>query len=134
MRQNNFFNVEADTISLSETCKILSISLATGRNWLKSGRLTPVNLNNKPHLFSRQVVNELLINIQNNNVDKLKSRRNKTHVSGVFTPKGYVDDDNSYKAVCNIIKEVEKLPIGYERVILAEYSLKSLRSIGLIKC
>lgn len=110
-----------DNISLTEACKILSISTATGRNWVKSGRLTPP--------FSRQAINELLIDIQNNNVDKLKSRRNKSHISGVHSPKGYADN-NTYKTVCNIISKSIK---GYERVILAEYSLKLLRSVGLIK-
>ncbi len=110
-----------DNINLNEACKILSISTATGRNWVKSGRLaTP---------FSKQAIHKLLIDIQNNNIDKLKSRRNKTHISGVFAPKGYVNDD-SYKTICNIISNSIK---GYERVILAEYALKLLRSVGLIK-
>ena len=110
-----------DNINLNEACKILSISTATGRNWVKSGRLTPP--------FSKQAINELLIDIQNNNINKLKSRRNKNHISGIFAPKSYVDD-NSYKTVCNIINKAIN---GYERVILAEYSLKLLRSVGLIK-
>jgi len=112
---------DLDNINLTEACEILSISTATGRNWVKSGRLVPP--------FSKQAINKLLIDIQNNNIDKLKSRRNKTHIPGVFAPKGYVDD-NSYKTVCNIIS---KAISGYERVILAEYSLKLLRSVGLIK-
>jgi len=110
-----------DNISLNEACKILSISTATGRNWLKSGRLTSP--------LSKHAVTELLINIQSNNIDKLKSRRNKNHISGVFAPKGYTND-NSYKTVCNIISKAIN---GYEKVILAEYSLKLLRSVGLIK-
>jgi len=110
-----------DNISLNDACKILSISTATGRNWVKSGRLIPP--------FSSQAINKLLFDIQNNNVDKLKSRRNKNHISGIHSPKGYTDN-NTYKTVCNIISRSIK---GYERVILAEYSLKLLRSVGLIK-
>ena len=29
--------------TLSEACELLSISAATGRNWMKSGRLIPVD-------------------------------------------------------------------------------------------
>ena len=110
-----------DKINLTEACEILSISTATGHNWVKNGRLTPP--------FSKKATKKLLLDIQNDNLDKLKSRRNKKHITGVHSPKGYADKD-AYKTVCNIISNSIK---GYERVILAEYSLKLLCSVGLIK-
>lgn len=69
-------------ISMKELCKCLSISEATGRNWLRLGRLVPDReLEGKPY-FSEKYVQQLLKELKHGNTKTLKSRRNKKYVDG----------------------------------------------------
>lgn len=72
----------ADELNLKELCQELSISVATGRNWLKSGRLIPHNPQRKEPLFTREYVRNFLETLQTDSQTVLKSRRNKNYISG----------------------------------------------------
>ncbi|NMA70257.1 MAG: N-6 DNA methylase, partial [Desulfitobacterium sp.] len=63
-------------------------------------------------------------------VSRLKSRRNKNHVSGAFIPKTYINSKDGIEVVEKIITQISSLELqeDYERIILAEYALKLLAS------
>ena len=67
--------------TLSEACELLSISTATGRNWLKAGRLISVSENSQKPLFAESSLFTLKKALANGTLPGLKSRRNKTYIS-----------------------------------------------------
>ena len=73
---------DTDLMSLSDLCKELSVSVATGRNWLKLGKLTPSCEIKRSPFFSREYVNSIKDDIKSGKKAALKSRRNKKYVSG----------------------------------------------------
>lgn len=79
-----------DYISLRELCEELSISTATGRNWIKLGKLIPIHTDSKAPCFTREYVDALKNEIQSGDNTSLKSRRNKKYVSGNALYNSYV--------------------------------------------
>lgn len=92
-----------DFLSLKELCNILSISTATGRNWIKLGKLTPEYTEKKTPYFSRNYVSNLYNNLHSGENKALKSRRNKKYVSGNSFYKSYVSEK------CQNVSVLQKL-------------------------
>ncbi len=66
-------------MTLKQACEYLSISEATGRNWIKQGRLTPDHfVKKKGNYFTPDSIKELKENLQQ--TGKLTKRRNKTAI------------------------------------------------------
>ncbi|MCQ2604116.1 MAG: N-6 DNA methylase [Spirochaetia bacterium] len=74
------------TYSLEELCQELSISTATGKNWIRLGKLTP----DCPPLFSSEYVENIKDELARNINPSLKSRRNKKFVSGYDIYSSYI--------------------------------------------
>ncbi len=83
---------DSNCISLKELCDILSISTATGRNWIKLGKLIPEYTDKRTPYFTREYVNALKSNIESGANKALKSRRNKKYVSGNALYNSYVSE------------------------------------------
>ena len=112
------------TISLAKACEILSISQATGRNWIKSGLLCPLE-RFENRRFCREEIFKLRKEIKGNRIDRLNKRRNKKHISGKFIPTTYLKDRSGIALAEKILGEIkEELTEPLKRVILAEYALK----------
>ena len=74
-------------MTLKQTCEYLSISEATGRNWIKQGRLTPDGYDDKKrYCFKQNSIKKLKGNLQQ--TGKLTKRRNKT---AICIPSAYTD-------------------------------------------
>lgn len=82
--------VDAEYITLKELCDILSISAATGRNWIKQKKLIPQYTDKKTPYFTREYLKKLQADIQTGENKRLKSRRNKKYVSGNSFYNSYV--------------------------------------------
>lgn len=81
-------------LSLSELCSDLSISIATGRNWLKLGKLIPTeSIKGKP-FFSKDYASTIKKDILEGKNKALKSRRNKKFISGNAIYNSYVSLEN----------------------------------------
>ena len=97
-------------MTLKELCKKLSISEATGRNWLRLGKITPDNreVNGEPS-FSKEYVDSLVRDIASGKIQALNSRRNKKFVSGSFFYNSYVPKDSDclpkVRAISEYIEE-----------------------------
>lgn len=92
-----------DCVTLKELCAELSISTATGRNWIKLGKLAPQYTKKGTPYFSKKYVETLHAELQSGENKALKSRRNKKFVSGNSLYNSYVSDQ------CKNIPTLQKL-------------------------
>ncbi len=92
-----------DCLTLKELCDELSISTATGRNWIKLGKLTPEYTGKRTPYFSKIYVEKLRTELQSGKNKALKSRRNKKFVSGISLYNSYVSEQ------CKNIPTLQKL-------------------------
>lgn len=116
-------------MNLKELCVALSVSEATGRNWIKSGRLIPDKLNGKKPEFTEETCKKLRKELQSSDV--LKSRRNKKYVSGNHFYRSYIGERTPAvlameQLINQIIRRNKKISVDFIRVILAELSLRFL--------
>lgn len=84
----------AKFLTLSDLCQELSISVATGRNWIKLGKLVPTLEEKTSPLFCWDYVLQLKSEIQSGKNAALKSRRNKKYISGNQIYHSYVPDQS----------------------------------------
>ena len=66
--------------SLKELCEQLSISIATGRNWVKLGKITPQYIKNGVPYFDKKHIAIIENEIRSGKNVALKSRRNKKNM------------------------------------------------------
>lgn len=90
-------------LSLKELCEELSISVATGRNWVKLGKIVPEFVERRTPFFSKTYVNKLKKDIQSGANTSLKSRRNKKYISGNELYRSYVSER------CRNVEKIEQL-------------------------
>ena len=109
--------------TLSEACELLSISTATGRNWMKSGRLIPDAFDSKAKpLYKEDNLLALKGALANGSILGLKSRRNKNYI-GTNTP---ASDDSSLRCRLRYCAEQLILSAGYPDVSLFQLFLNEL--------
>ena len=83
-----------ELLDLKEFCSAVSISCATGKNWLKLGKITPSKILDGEVYFDKNYCQKLINDLQNGNNDSLKSRRNKKFKSGFGLYKSYISKDS----------------------------------------
>lgn len=103
-------------LSLAEACSQLSVSQATGRNWIKLGKLIPSGMKGRSPYFSSSYISALKKDIETGENKALKSRRNKKYVSGRGLYNSYVSDN------CSGIKSVESILeiVSLESIVVDE--------------
>lgn len=86
--------MQSDTneVSLETLCSEISISVATGRNWIKLGKIVPETIKGHSPFFSVDYVEKLKTDIQTGANKALKSRRNKKYISGNMLYNSYVSE------------------------------------------
>ena len=89
---------EKKLYTLAEACELLSISTATGRNWVKSGRLVPVSRSGNKPVFAEETLFSLKAALSSGETSVLKGRRNKSYVSGKQTYGSYISKDSANHA------------------------------------
>lgn len=114
-------------VDIRETAAMLSVSQATVRNWVKAGKLQPVEKENRRLLFERKAIEKLVEEIASGKSHRLKSRRNKKAVKGHVIPAEYVSSKVYLEAAETILHWVshtnEKIDL---RLILYEIALNLL--------
>lgn len=111
-------------LSLKELCDELNISLATGKNWIKLGKILPKISADGKMFFDKTYVNNLIQDIQTGKNNSLRSRRNKKYVSGNKLYKSYVQDcSKNLKIVQSIIDY-----IGENKIKLTENKISEIVS------
>ena len=98
---------DENMLSLADVCRELSISEATARNWIKSGKLIPYKLGTT--YFSIEYMQKLKSDILGGKNTVLKSRRNKKFVSGRELYSSYIPNDSKNLApVQYILKFIDE--------------------------
>ncbi len=111
-----------DVINLNEFCKILSISIATGRNWIKLGKIKPKYTNSKTPYFDRSYVNSISNDLKSGINESLKSRRNKKFVSGNSFYNSYVSGKClNLPLVQKLLEEIESQEIDITEKIIGYF-------------
>ena len=87
------FPEDSGCLSLKELCDSLSISTATGRNWIKLGKLIPEYTDKKKPYFTKKYAETLKAELQSGKNQALKSRRNKKFVHGTSLYNAYVSEN-----------------------------------------
>ena len=95
-------------MNLRDVCGELSISYATGKNWVKLGKLIPEKTEKGVPYFSANYIEKLKGEIASGKNKALKSRRNKRFISGNGMYNSYVSDSCAGKrAVDSLLALIE---------------------------
>lgn len=122
--------VDEDFISLRQLCEELSISLATGKNWIKLGKIKP-QCTKKNILFTKEYVDKVKQDIKSGVNTSLKSRRNKKYVSGNALYNAYVGESSvNVEVIRKLLDEVFSREISLEnkdlQLLLAECAIQMI--------
>ena len=114
-------------LTLTDLCAELSITPATGRNWVKLGKIKPESKKGRSYFFSEEYVRSLKADLENGKIKSLKSRRNKTYVSGKLLYGSYIPASSPNLPLVNkLISGIAAYEENFEitepilRMILAE--------------
>lgn len=128
----------SNLLTLKEVCNILSISTATGRNWIKLNKLVPTKTIGKKIYFSKSYVNRFKKELINGKNTALKSRRNKGFIAGNGIYNSYLSADSPNTAsVCRLflaLSEKAITPTSEQiNLLLAECALQLIcQRTGLV--
>lgn len=120
-------NNAEDIINLEELCKMLSISIATGHNWVRLGKIKPLDRSKQNFIFSKKETEAFLENIKDSNATLLKSRRNKKQIKGNILYSDYVCNSRIINNVSKLLKAIpEEIEIDEQhiRLVLANIALQ----------
>ena len=95
------FDTVQKVFTIDDVCKILSISKATAKNWIRLGKMIPDIYN---QLFSAEYIERFVLELKSNDNTKLKSRRNKKSATGKVFYKDYVHTANNQKLVTDLLE------------------------------
>ena len=117
-------------ITLDEVCQMLSISKATGRNWLRLGKIESQRaMTDGKVYFTEDYVIELQRSLKTGKRNALRSRRNKGYVSGKGFYDRYVSED------CESTDVVKKLVgmLAEQNICVTETAMRALLSDCALK-
>lgn len=114
--------------SLKQICEILSISAATGRNWIKSGKLSPAFYKGRRPCFDKNDIFSMKQELKSGKNETLKSRRNKKYISGNALYHSYLSPQSpNGKLFPELLKRISGYAITPEpdliRILLADGAL-----------
>lgn len=114
-----FLLEQENMVPLSTLCETLSISIATGRNWLKLGKLTPsLEIENTPY-FTHDDVKKIKAKIQYGKNTVLKTRRNKKYLSGNAIYPAYISSSAiNLPTISSLFERIEEENITISNQLL----------------
>ena len=116
-------------LSLSQLCDYLSISYATGKNWLRQGRLEAKARQDGTPFFTKEYATSLHSLLSQKDNPALKSRRNKSRISGHGMYRDYLERNSANGGmVQELLKEIDsrEIRLSEEEItyLLAECALR----------
>lgn len=122
-------NDSLKSYTLNELCKKISISYATGRNWLKLKKIVPDIEGNR---YSEEYIQYLKDSIyKSSNI--LKSRRNKLQQHNISIYKDYIENSYNQNLMETIISQKDKFDNNEIKIFLANTALQMYYKSRLIK-
>lgn len=127
MRKKTTQNQNA--LTLAQFCDELSISLTTGKNWIKQGKIIPDIETGPNPIFSPEYIKKFKTDIEIGKNPNLKSRRNKKFISGNKLYCDYLSQDNkNIENIKNLLEYLDtnniELSENIISLIIAECSLQ----------
>ena len=127
MRKKTTQNQNA--LTLAQFCDELSISLTTGKNWIKQGKIIPDIETGAHPIFSPEYIKKFKTDIEIGKNPNLKSRRNKKFISGNKLYCDYLSQDNkNIENIKNLLEYLDtnniELSENIISLIIAECSLQ----------
>ncbi len=108
-----------DMLSLADICSELSISIATGRNWVKLGKLVPTEIIKRTPFFSKEYASKIKKDIVTGENSALKSRRNKKFISGNNIYNSYVSESSkNLPTIQALLDTIQQNEIAIDESIL----------------
>ena len=108
MNKQNILNVDIhqELLSINSTAKMLGVSTATVRNWVKAGFL-PLHSSKTSYVFDKKNVERIKSKLLTGQFEKLTKRANKIKSQKTFVPTEYTNSkkDQSWKTACLFQKE-----------------------------
>ena len=98
--QISLFDKSQKTLTVDDVCKVLSISKATAKNWIRLGKIVP---DIGDQLFSPEYIERFIVELKSDDNTKLKSRRNKKRATGKVLYKDYVHTLSNQKLVSDLL-------------------------------
>lgn len=121
--------------TLTELCRELSISPATGRNWIKLGKLKPEGKRGSAYNFSDAYVEGLKAELSNGVRSSLKSRRNKSFISGNALYNSYVSENSkNLSPAQSLIASLDEKAEDYNiliRILLSDCAIRLIKRDSL---
>ncbi len=103
-KQPRFSETPEGVYTVNDVCKMLSISKATAKNWIRLGEIIP---DAGGQLFSQKYIETFINELKSNDNTKLKRRRNKKNAAG----KGLYKDYIHTAANQNLVEELLQLGV-----------------------
>jgi type I restriction-modification system DNA methylase subunit len=99
--QLSIFDVSQKVLTVEDVCKVLSISKATAKNWIRLRKIVP---DIGEQLFSPEYIDKFVAELKSDDNTKLKSRRNKKSATGKILYKDYVHTASNQKLVTDLLE------------------------------
>ena len=116
--------------TFKELCDAISITYASGRNWLKTGKITSQKADGKKLLFSHQYLLGLKRNISSSSGKILKSRRNKKFVCGNKFCLNYIlPSSPNYGVISQTVENGRSVSDTEIRAILSDCAVQLLTGV-----
>jgi len=107
---------ETEIIDFVKTAELLGLSVASVRNWIRHGFLSPVD--EKGRLFIKDDVMKLKEDISQGKIDRQRKRANKIRADRFFLPSEYLKNDGSRREISRLIKVIKQHDFDNNLVIL----------------
>ncbi|WP_425803481.1 TaqI-like C-terminal specificity domain-containing protein [Desulfitobacterium sp. Sab5] len=134
INNNSTEKKSTDTLLLKEVAVLLSVSAATVRNWIKSGRINVIR-QSRSAFFNKQEILQIKQEIESGASHRLKSRRNKIAVEGTYIPTEYVNSAEYIQLAEKILKIVNESSSEINaNLILLEVVLALFLNQGRLVC
>lgn len=118
-------------LTINEVCDLMRVDRATGRNWVKLGKLVPDASDSKGRpLFERDAVRRRLRELQTSEQPRLKSRRNKSALRGRGLYGNYAGRDSGNVGTVNSLVSSLKNDRATMRACLLESAVRLLWAAG----
>ncbi len=95
------YDADGGIFTVNDLCKVLSISVATAKNWIRLGKIAP---DIDGQCFSKSYVDRLVMDISSGENSVLKSRRNKRSRSGRVLYRDYIQTVSNQQLVENLLE------------------------------
>lgn len=102
-------------ISADDAAKVIGVSTATIRNWVKAGHIDPASA--RPLSFLAETISALRQKISSEDFSRLRSRANKASSATRFLPDEYSDNPKLAMRMLNIVECFKRENIDIEPVI-----------------